>query len=435
MNLISALHFAVRPSKGAGRHYFFQFVNKRDSHILEELAMSNKLIIVLCLLTWPSAYSQINSLNEYVNAIQKHGQGPVEFVRNALTQHDLIVFDDALHSAYEPFVFYQRLLTDTVINQKIQYVFLEVLNTTSQPDVDRYLNAKEKDSTILSKAFQDDYSGYGWKYQTYLDLLATLWDVNRSLPDTKKIKAICINPPIYWEALHTLQEYEFFQNSLVTRDYFMYKMIVNEMHEFTKGEKAIFLTNTRHAYKHVRNSKGSLYWNTGTFFDQWNPGRSFSIRIHNATLFMESEKAAAKGHKSTEGLEKVVYRWARMEDGLWDKAFVITGNKSTAFSLKDNVFGKTKYIGNHMMDVAEGTSMYDAYDALLFLSSLDSLHFSAKMNFFYTPEFKTELKRRITFLYGDQLNDMLKENEVSTLDDYIEKVSQFEPVKKNNLIK
>ena len=38
-----------------------------------------------------------------------------------------------------------------------------------------------------------------------------------------------------------------------------------------------------------------------------------------------------------------------------------------AISLKDNVFGKTDYIGNHMLNVADGQTMYDAYDALIFL--------------------------------------------------------------------
>lgn len=55
-----------------------------------------------------------------------------------------------------------------------------------------------------------------------------------------------------------------------------------------------------------------------------------------------------------------------MDNGLWDKAFEENGNTPVAISLNDNVYGKAGYVGNHMLNVVNGQTMYDAYDGLIF---------------------------------------------------------------------
>ena len=123
-----------------------------------------------------------------------------------------------------------------------------------------------------------------------------------------------------------------------------------------------------------------------------------------------------------------------MEDGLWDKAFKMSQNEQVAFSLKDNIFGKAKYVGNHMLNIAENQTMFDAYDALIFLAPLDNLHFSAEIDFIYTEPFKKELKRRIEILEGHNIKAFLSENNVSTIEEYIEQECQYQTRTKNKLI-
>lgn len=364
---------------------------------------------------------------QYTDDIRRHGREPVAFVSDALNRYDLIAFDDALHSAYEPFVFYNQLITHSSLTGKIHYIFLEAINTTAQPAIDSFLRAKEKDSTILMKAFQDDYAGTGWRFQTYMDLLSTVREQNRSLPDSLKIKVIGVSPPVYWEAIHTWKDYELFQNSLQARDYFMYLEILRNM---KKGRKGMFFTNTRHAYKNIRNAAGKLYWNTATFFTQWNPGMIYSIRIHNVTLSIESARKPATQRKSTDGLGEKSYKWIKMDGGRWDAAFAENGNRPVAVPFKRTSFGQTPYVGNHMLNVAPGTTMYDAYDALIFLAPLTELHFSAQFNYIYTPQFKPELERRLWLLKGD---GFLKREE--TFDEYFRRSFGYVPVEKNTFLK
>lgn len=392
---------------------------------------SKKLLLLFFII--PGFLSPVKSqtTEDYFKVIQDQGQPPVRFVQEVLSNYPLIIFDDALHNAYEPFEFYRELLEDS--NTNLHYVFLEAFGINSQADIDTFMNAEVEDSTLLLKVFQDSFSGYGWRYQTYYDLMSSIRKLNLERPSGHKIKVISVDQPIYWEGIHTRKEYNTFQESLIGRDYFMYRIILSRMEKFKGEKKGIFLTNTRHAYKGIRNKEGAFYWNTGTFFHQWHKDKTYSIRIHNVTL-SRLEKKASQDNQTTDGLSRFEYSWVKMDDGKWDQAFERNENKPVAFSLKNNLFGASAYIGNHMLDAKGGQTMYDAYDALLFLAPLEELHFSAKVDFINTPHFKEELKRRITILEDGNIEAFLSRNDVQSLDEYIEQKLGAAPVTKNTLL-
>lgn len=370
--------------------------------------------------------------DDHYLVLKKNGVSPLDFVDKKLEIYDLLIFDDALHLALEPFQFYEKMLTRH--SSSIDYVFLELFATNHQPDIDRYLNNPVKDSTILIPVFQNDYTGFGLRYKTYLDLLSTIWDINHDQNPDNDLSVIGVNQPIYWQGINSRQDYDLFQKSLTGRDYFMYKIIYDKLDGFKSSKKGVFLTNTRHAYKSINRSDGTPYWNSGTFFYKWHPNKSYSIRIHNATLNITSA-STENNSKSTEGLDRYKYSWIKMENGLWDEAFELNDNKQVAISLEKNVFGNTAYVGNHMLNVKDGQTMYDAYDALIFLGPLQELHFSAKLDFLYTHAFKQELKRRIKILSENNLTEYLNQQGVSTVNELINRVSKSQPIAKSTLIK
>jgi hypothetical protein len=388
-------------------------------------------MMLCCLLS----VGQKSNHQKYLRDLQKYGLEPVQFVRETFNQHDLIVFDDALHSAYEPFVFYNQLINDASLQGKMQFIFLEAINTTAQPLIDSFLRSDMIDTSILIREFQDDYAGTGWRYQTYVDLFKNVWEYNHRVPESQRIQVIGVNPPIYWEAIHTAKDYEIFQNTLASRDYAMYLDIIKSMENFKKGKKGIFLCNTRHAYTNIKDSTNQPYLNTTTFFSQRNPGKVFSIRIHNVTLSIESVKKSETGQKSTDGLNQTVYKWIKMDNGIWDAAFAANGNKPVAIPFRKTSFGKTAYVGNHMLNVAKGTTMADAYDALIFLAPLNDLHFSARFNYIYTESFKPELERRLRLMNGNEFDSLLKDNHATSFDEYYQNEFKYIPIRPNKLIK
>ena len=388
-----------------------------------------------CFLLFPIAIPLIclgQNANDYFKVIKEEGLPPIEFVQQKLDDHDLIIFDDGIHSAAEPFEFYQELLKK--YGHHLDYIFVEAFGINSQPHIDAYLHSETKDSSLLLKVFQDDFTGLGWRYATYYDLLSTVWDINHhKAHDAERIKVVGVDQPIYWEGLHSREDYTIFQESLIGRDFFMYKTILNYMNTFNENKKGILLTNTRHAYKNIRNSNNQPYWNCGTFFYQWHKGKTYSIRIHNATLSITAYRPK-KENASIQGLDKIKYEWIKMENGNWDKAFALNGNRPVAFSLKNNIWGQTKYIGNHMLNAFENQRMFDAYDAILFLAPLDNLHISASIHFICTEPFKKELQRRIKMLHENKIETFLSKNKVNNIEEYIQQLCEYRPKTKNQLL-
>jgi len=386
------------------------------------------LLMVFIFLGSSNLISQ--SLDDYYSVIKEQGKDPVFFIEQKLDQYDLIIVDDALHPALEPYEFFCDYLRSKA--KPVSYIFLEATHMKVQTHIDSFLNSTVKDTSILEPVFQEDFT-YGWLYETYLTLFSTVWDVNQNLHPDERIRIIGVDQPVYWEGLHTREDYNIFQQSLMARDNFMYKRIMSYMNDFENGEKGIFITNTRHAYKCIKNEKEQPYWNAGTFFYRWHPGKTYSVRFHNMIMKIESVDNDAVNISSA-GLERLVYKWVRIDEGLWDKAFAQNGNKPVAVPLKNNEFGNHPYIGNHMADVLPGQTMYDAYDALIFLKPLEETKFSAHTKFYYTDEFKKELEHRIRVIQGHNLDSFLQQNGFDDISEYVDKLSEYVPEMPNPLV-
>lgn len=355
-------------------------------------------------------------------ALRESGVDPIEFTLSALEEVDLVLFDDGLHPAVEPFEFYQRLVRDPRFARTVRHVFLEVVPMNQQEALDRYFASDPEDRSLLYPAFQHDYSGTGWALQTYFDLLHAVWDVNRTLPEADRLRVIGVASPCSWDCLQSPRDVELFRESLEACDYQMYLNIRRHLDGFSSGRKGIFLTNTRHAYTGVRRRDGAFYWNCGTFFRQWHPGRTLSVRCHAPQLAILAVRDLPEGAPRTaEGMERIEARWIRVEDGRWDLAFARCGDRPVAIRLPGTPFGTTRYVGNHMLDVAVGTTMADAYDALVYLAPIERWRRTALATELYTPEFRRELERRYRILYtADQLAEGMHEAGAATLSELID---------------
>jgi len=349
-------------------------------------------------------------LQLYLDVLEKEGKDPIDFVVEKLQNHDLIIFDDALHTSVEPFEFYQKLINTPRFSTNVQYIFVEIFSINKQQHIDAYFDSEIENVELLYPVFQDGFSGLGWSYQIYFDLMNTIYVHNKSLPEGQQLKVIGVSNPTYWSEIVTSKDVDLFRKTLESHDFFMYKTITTQINNFYNGKKGIFLTNSRHAYKSIKNESNELYWNSGTFFNQWNPGKTYSIRFHNVYLFFEKK-------------EKLRIKWDRIANGLWDCAFKKFGGIPIAITLKDNVFGQEAYVGNHMLDVFPNQTMYDANDAIIFLGPLEKMHKTAKVDFIYTEKFKKELERRYKILFTEnEIREEMENYNVKYLADFIDKI-------------
>jgi len=387
-----------------------------------------KIILMLGLILCAVVHAG-SDIGPYINVLESQGEDPLQFTLKKLDTFDLLIFDDALHNAAEPFAFYRALISDQAFYTKAKYVFVEAFSIDQQRDIDQYLTTLPEDTLLLLPVFQNDYSGTGWNAQTYLDLLRMIYRINRELPAADRLEVVAVSNPFYWEAIRSPEDLEIARKSLTGRDYFMYRIIADRLDHFRSGRRGIFLTNTRHAYKGIKDHEGHFYWNTGTFFHQWHPGKTYSIRFHNVNLYIAAAVPDdSLVYKTTAGMEKMRYSWVRMDNGNWDRAFRAHGNKPLAVPLADNPFGKTPYIGNHMLDVSDGQTMHDAYDAVIFLAPIEVLHKTATFDFIYTPGFRRELERRYRILYTpEQIESELTGHGVQSLPELFDRLFVSQP--------
>ncbi|MCB0266076.1 MAG: hypothetical protein KDH98_23235, partial [Calditrichaeota bacterium] len=126
------------------------------------------------------------------------------------------------------------------------------------------------------------------------------------------------------------------------------------------------------------------------------------MRFYNINFAFEKKiERDPNAPKTTQGLENKVLKWVRMEKGLWDSAFAANGNKPVALDLANTPFGDADYIGNHMLNVAPNQTIYDAYDAIIFLAPVEQLRQTAISDAIFTDDFKLELERRFPILYTE----------------------------------
>jgi len=103
-----------------------------------------------------NAFSQ--TIDDYYTVIKEQGKEPVRFIADKLNSHDLIIFDDAMHLAVEPFDFVCDYLTKNP--ESIDYLFLEVFHITAQKNIDAFLNGGKKDTALLAEVFQRSRNFY-----------------------------------------------------------------------------------------------------------------------------------------------------------------------------------------------------------------------------------------------------------------------------------
>src|SRR5437868_3402671 len=71
--------------------------------------------------------SEPDGLQPYVQVLREAGVEPVQFVLDKLRDHSLLTFDDGMHTAVEPFIFYRQLVREPAFHRQVKRIFLEAL--------------------------------------------------------------------------------------------------------------------------------------------------------------------------------------------------------------------------------------------------------------------------------------------------------------------
>ncbi|WP_417468692.1 hypothetical protein [Maricaulis sp.] len=389
--------------------------------------------LMILLLAWCCgvASAQTSGHGEALQAdLANVGRDPVEFAVSALRSHELLIFDDAVHNADDPWRFYQTLVEAPAFNAQLTDIFVETLPVNEQPRLDAYFNTYPANPNLLLPAFQSG-AITGWNYRSYVDLFATIHAINADRDPVDRIRVHAVSTPAYWAQIQTPADFRtYIGPAQAGRDAHMYAIIYRALDQFTGTRRGMFLTNTRHAYNGLHRSDGSLIWNTATYFKQWHPGHSLSIRFNGPFLNIERRGEDSARVATAEGLENIEYSWVRADSGQWDRAFAQAGDGPVAIPLTGTEFGTAPYIGNLMLNAAAGQTMADVYDAVIHLGPVTGWQNAADYAEIYTPEFKREVARRYQAAYSpEDLSAFLASQNVADLEALTSELADGRPVR------
>jgi hypothetical protein len=87
--------------------------------------------------------SDVERLQKYIHILNESGRDPIQFIVDSLRDYDLIIFGDALHTAVEPFEYYQKLIETPAFCNPVKYIFLVAISINKQPQLAQSLPGRK----------------------------------------------------------------------------------------------------------------------------------------------------------------------------------------------------------------------------------------------------------------------------------------------------
>jgi hypothetical protein len=247
--------------------------------------------------------------------------------------------------------------------------------SNKQDDIDQFFLKDTMDKELLLNIFRDYMLG-GWDDKARFDFLISLWNLNKKLSDTQKIRVIFTDTPrIFTE--------EGLKSEIQDRDKYMADIILDYLDSTSERRNALWIVGNFHACRTVQTAGAALHKKLQE--------KMYTISTHSPVSYND----------------RITHE--RIRHGMFDYAFFINGDQPVAFELTDSPFGNEPFDGFYV----EGNGKFqDNYDGYIFFGSLDKEVSPAILLEMYNQKFILEMDRRYQLL-GWDLKEAWKLDEVS----------------------
>lgn len=172
--------------------------------------------------------------------------------------------------------FLQELLHDPRLPGTVTDIAVEFGNARYQPMLDQYIAGVEVPADSLRQVWQNTMVPLAWDFTLYRDIFRTIRDLNRTLPPEKRLRVLALDPPIGWEAVHSVAD---IPRRWGYRDPMWYEVLEREV--FAKQRKVLVICGGVHVmrrdastnFKPVALDRAGL----GEALEQTHPGASYAI--------------------------------------------------------------------------------------------------------------------------------------------------------------
>jgi hypothetical protein len=332
---------------------------------------------------------------------------PEIFLLDMLGTHKLVI-NGEFHRRKASWDMLKRLISMPEFADVAGCVFME-LPSHHQPLIDEFFNDDTLNTDIIIKIFQDEQPN-GWWDRGEFEFLCKLWEINRSLPQDKKIRVVLADYQVPYSEIKTREE----ARELEDRNSHMADIIANAVAKSDDSRNNLFLVGCAHAYKSNQNGLASAAYGKE---NQLTAGAQLADRLGNDNVFtiFQHVLSGDNGGKNRSAIR----------GGIFDMAFEQNGNRPIGFSLANSPFGNEPFDGIYEIKYNTATGTYaDNFDGYLFLGPLSSEPKAIPLTEVFTDEFVAEMQRRATALgienaswlwFGRRSTDLTKEYIINTL--------------------
>ncbi len=305
-------------------------------------------------------------IEPYVSFLQQQKQGPVDYIMGLFRSHDIVILCERDHRETTQYDLFFELVSDPRFIAQVGSVFTEVGTSSVREEMLEFLCSENLSEKEVEKAALDIWRNLTWtplwQKRNFFDFLRKLHSLNGSLSAAEKVKLYPSDMPFSWDGM-TKKKYQAFRDRLGDRDRIMAKQITGELKKIAtsgaKRKKALVIMNYRHAFndrfKDARQGQGKD--NVGRYLFEAHPGKVANVMI-NSFAFQK---------KSTDRrpVPKMI------QDGRWDAAFEVAGNRNLGFDFADSPFGDDSF--DYWPSSARGVKYQNVFTGFVFYGALEEL--------------------------------------------------------------
>lgn len=318
-------------------------------------------------------------LRPFVEFLKHEGQDPQQFVLAAIKEHRIVILSE-VHHRPRYWAFNAALVRSPEFSQKVKAVYLE-LPSNDQPLVDRFLAAAEYDPQPVIEMLRD-MLWTGWPDQPMLDFFRTVWEVNRQLPASKRLRIMLVDMARPWKEIQKREDWRKYD---VDRDKYMAENIVRDLDQNAADKRnTLFIVGYGHAMVNFTRPGDYPMKSAGWYLrEKLGPASVFAVFPHSPVI---TNNGQVHG---------------RLALGLFETAFGALDNKPIAFPLDHGPFGQLVFDADPERLTSDPYCR--GYHAYLYLGPLEDEVFSPLIPGFYSDEFVRELDRRMRLTEGGGL--------------------------------
>ena len=263
---------------------------------------------------------------KYYDFLKKDHADPVDYVMDLFEKYDVVILGERDHRDTTQYDLIEHIISDPRFIEKVGNIYTEVglynMNDTINTVLKHSKSFEEFEKGILSLYLDLDYNTI-WEKYVFIKLMTSVYNVNAGLPDEKKLNMVFNDISFSWYDCPDEQTYrEFDKFAYNFREEIMANNAITELYKLFRSnsprKKALIIYNCPHSCKYYdqeeHRSMAAQY-----IFDRF-PGRVANVMLNWKKLIDEKNNFL-------------------IQEGKWDAAFYLSGNKPVAFDFVGSPFG------------------------------------------------------------------------------------------------